>query len=93
VQTGLLWFDDSPDREVWAKIEDAARRYRERFGIAPDTCYVNDTVLKGSEIRSAPQASHVTSLRLVPASSIRLHHFWIGIDEQREAVSSATGTH
>jgi len=31
MQTGLLWYDGDPNRGLAAKIEDAARRYREKF--------------------------------------------------------------
>ena len=41
MQVGLLWFDNDPHRGLAGKIEDAARRYREKYGRPPDTCYVN----------------------------------------------------
>ena len=86
MQTGLLWFDNDPNREMARKIEDAARRYKERFGVAPNICYVNQAALDGGELRLALQGNQPASLRVVPVSNVLLHHFWVGIEEQREAL-------
>ena len=73
MQTGLLWFDSDPNRGLAAKIEDAARRYREKFGVPPNTCYVNQAAL-------GPDAAGVArrGARIVPAVHILPHHFWVG---------------
>jgi hypothetical protein len=86
MQTGLLWFDSDPDRELARKVEDAARRYKERFGVAPNICYVNQAALGGGELKLALQGSQAALLRVVPVSNVLLHHFWVGIEEQREVV-------
>jgi hypothetical protein len=86
MQTGLLWFDNDPNREMTHKVEDAARRYKERFGVAPNVCYVNQTALSGGELKLALQGIQAASLRVVPVSNVLLHHFWVGIEEQREAL-------
>ena len=86
MQTGLLWFDNDPNRETVRKIEDAARRYKERFGVAPNICYVNQAALSGVELKLAVQGIQMASLRVVPVSNVLLHHFWVGIEEQREAL-------
>jgi hypothetical protein len=91
MQTGLLWFDDTPNRDLRVKVEDAARRYWEKFGIAADTCYVNDAMLEGSEVRVAPQVPQNAPLRVVAASNILLHHFWVGVEDQRETAPSVIG--
>lgn len=81
MQIGLLWFDNSSDRELTAKIEAAARRYREKFGVPPDTCYVNTMALQGQDLTiPLPQAQGGT-LHVRPASNVLLHHFWVGVEE------------
>jgi hypothetical protein len=81
MQTGLLWFDNDPHRETALKIEDAARRYKEKFGVAPNTCYVNQAASGGSELKLSLQGFPVSSLRVIPTSNVLLHHFWVGIEE------------
>lgn len=71
MKEGLLWFDDDPRRKIDEKVQQAAARYLQKFGIAPDVCYVNDQSIDRSEVR-------VGSLRVLPASMVRPHHFWIG---------------
>jgi len=82
MQTGLLWFDSDPHREMTLKIEDAARRYKEKFGVVPNTCYVNQAAFDGSELKPALPRTQVASLRVIPVSNVLLHHFWVGIEEQ-----------
>jgi hypothetical protein len=74
MREGLLWFDDDPRRRLAEKIELAAARYRQKFGVAPDTCYVSS---------SAGELAGITfgeRLRVLPSTTIRPHHFWIGRD-------------
>lgn len=40
MHSGLLWFDGSK-KPIEQKIEDAARRYREKFGQPPNTAFIH----------------------------------------------------
>jgi hypothetical protein len=80
MQVGLLWFDNDPRREVAAKALDAARRYREKFGVIPDTCYVNNAMLDGREMVVPLPSADQAVLRIRPAAHIRPHHFWVGVE-------------
>jgi hypothetical protein len=75
MQAGLLWFDNDPGRSVAAKAMDAAERFTEKFGVAPDVCYVNSRALKEGDLVIP---FHEGKLRLTPASNILVNHFWIG---------------
>jgi len=85
MQVGLLWFDSDPHRGVTAKIEDAARRYREKFGQPPDTCYVNRAALNDTVMTTPSQQVPGGALRIVPATNILPNHFWVGVEERGEA--------
>ena len=85
MQVGLLWFDNDPHRGLTSKIEDAARRYREKFGRPPDTCYVNNKVFNGGIETVAPPSLANPALRIMPAANILPHHFWVGEEGEREA--------
>lgn len=75
MQAGLLWFDNDPARPLAAKATAAAERFTEKFGVAPDVCYVNSHSLQGQEMLIP---FHEGRLRLTPASNILVNHFWIG---------------
>jgi hypothetical protein len=81
MQIGLLWFDNDPNRGLAAKVEDAARRYWEKFGKPPDTCYVNQAALTNGAITIALPPTRGASLRVVPTANILPHHFWVGVEE------------
>jgi hypothetical protein len=84
MQIGLLWFDSDPGRGLATKIEDAARHYREKFGVSPNTCYVNSAALARSTGHSINGNALVgTALRIIPATNILPHHFWVGVEEQQ----------
>jgi hypothetical protein len=84
MQSGLLWYDGSRDRKLAAKVEDAARRYREKFGVTPDTCYVNQAALDGQLLTVPLAGLHGKALRVLPAPNVLPHHFWIGVEELKE---------
>lgn len=73
MQTGLLWYDDDPQRPLEAKIGRAADRYREKYGRLPDTCYVHPQAVPGDgqpggvqvtvPLRAAPVAPAEPPLR------------------------------
>ncbi len=73
MQIGLLWYDRDPKRPLVQKIEAAAERYLEKYGVAPDTCHVNPRELVGD----AP-------LRLVGNPLIQPNYLWIGVEEAVE---------
>jgi len=75
VKVGLLWFDDDPRRSLAEKIEEAARRYREKFGMDPDTCYVNPSTLGDGKLNG-------TRVHVVPAPQVLPHHLLLGVVEK-----------
>ena len=88
MQTGLLWYDGDPKRPLEDKVGRAAERYRQKFGRWPDTCYVHPQVVGGESgdgLRLACQArSPKSTIRVLPAPNILVHHFWLGEAGERE---------
>jgi hypothetical protein len=72
VKAGLLWFDDNPQVPLAIKVENAVRRYRERFGGSPDVCYVNPETLAGA-------AEVAARVQLVALATVQPNHFWVGV--------------
>jgi len=97
MDTGLLWYDGDPKRSLEDKIEQAAERYREKYGRWPNTCYVhpqaagNHTV---DELHLACQSRNpTTTIRVISARNILLHHFWLGENNQQAAPQLAEAAH
>ncbi len=72
IKTGWLWFDDSPRLPLQEKVGRAARRYLERFGTAPNVCYVHPKTLDGS----TPVSGLV---QIIESRTIPPNHFWLGV--------------
>lgn len=66
---GLLWYDTDAKRSVRQKIDDATRRFQERFGRPPNCCHVHPT-----------EAIAHDGLHIVSDQHIRPHHYWVGVD-------------
>lgn len=68
MQSGLLWYDDDPQRTLEAKIGRAAERYREKYGRLPDTCYVHPQAVSVAD-GNGGAAVQVTYPLAAPVSS------------------------
>jgi hypothetical protein len=87
MKIGLLWFDDDSERVIEEKVEQAARRYREKFGHAANTCYVNPISLQGNG--DLGDEFLCGSVKVILAPKILPHHFWLGVaDHSQEKKSS-----
>lgn len=81
--TGMLWFDNDPKTTLELKIQRAADYYRQKYGCAPDLCFVNPGWL--AKTYPEPEACHVGKVLIRPFRSIMPGHFWIGVDEKLPA--------
>ncbi len=75
MKSGLLWYDNS-SKSIADKIEAAAKRYREKFGIAPDTCFVNPRDL---EQASKPKPN--LKIQIATKATIMPNHIWLGMSK------------
>lgn len=46
MKSGLLWFDSSA-KPINEKIQDAARRFEQKFGVRPNRAYINARDIPG----------------------------------------------
>ncbi len=72
MKSGLLWYDASRN-PIERKIADAAKRYYEKFGVKPNTCFVNDKDF-------TPEAAH-SQLKIAAKRTILPNHVWVGVSE------------
>lgn len=76
MKIGLLWFDDNPDRSLTEKIARAAKRYRQKYGAPPNTCYVHHNELGGNG-----KTAHVANIHVAVLPNVLQHHLWIGVEQ------------
>lgn len=78
MNSGLLWYDDSPDRDLAAKVRRAAAAYRRKHGMEPDVCFVHPTMFgEPGEARAAGSVC-VGGVEVGPLPTVLVHHLWIG---------------
>jgi hypothetical protein len=71
VEVGLLWYDDS-QTDFATKVLEAAQRYEEKFGAAPNRCYVNPTCLPEDGVPA-------NGIKVVASPTVLPNHFWVGV--------------
>ncbi len=81
---GILWYDKDARTSLAQKVYEAAECYREKFGVAANTCYVNPAMLA--------DAGSVPGFELRARASIRPHHFWIGVDADAKPAPAVADT-
>lgn len=82
MREGLLWFDNDPNHKLADKVGQAAARYQARFGRRPTLCYLNDGDFVGT-------TEEVNGIRLCPATYVRPHHLWIGVEQDSVTAKAA----
>ena len=77
LKTGLLWYDDDPDRTLAQKIERAAVRYEQKLGERPTICLVDRKVLEeGAQLE-------IDGILVESSRSVLAKHLWLGRREGR----------
>lgn len=92
MDVGLLWYDNDPRRALEDKIGLAARRYRERYGRWPDTCYVHPLALGQAEdplSLGGSLGNGASPIRVISAPNVLVHHLWLG-ESAGEAAKEAS---
>jgi hypothetical protein len=77
---GMLWFDNDPKTEVGAKIDRAASYYRNKYGRAPNLCFVHPSMLGVTTPSNGNGSPRGGAIEVRTSASIRPNHFWIGVD-------------
>ncbi len=75
MHTGMLWFDNAPDRALKAKIQAAIDYYRSKFRHEPNLCLVNPAMMPDGNM----QMGRLTVRAYGP---VLPDHLWIGVEDQ-----------
>jgi hypothetical protein len=74
VNQGLLWFDNSPARDLAAKVQLAAAHHLRKYGAEANACFVHPSALEAE--------CAVDGVRVRPLPSVLRGHLWIGREEK-----------
>lgn len=77
---GLLWYDDNPKLTLAEKIEAAAKHYHLKFGIAPDTCYVNKVAFE-KDVQLVNVDVDDMHVRVLRDEYVGPDNYWIGCSD------------
>jgi hypothetical protein len=71
---GMLWFDNDPRLDLSTKITRAASYYHQKYGQAPDLCYVHPSML-GDKRQVMPGIEIKSRRQVLP------NHLWLGVND------------
>ena len=83
MREALLWYDGNPGRDLAEKIGPAARRYRQKFGISPNICYVHRSMLQPPDSEDNGKMEKVGGVRVLSLPTVLRNHLWLGREEQQ----------
>ncbi len=75
MEFGLLWYDDSPGRDLAEKVRRAVAHYEHKFGHSPTLCFINPRMLDGA----GGKLSEAASVQVETRSTVLPHHFLVGV--------------
>ena len=88
MNVGMLWFDNDPRTALTAKVARAADYYRQKYGLVPDLCLVNPSMLGEQQTdlvdgRILGKAEgNAVKVAVRPNRLIQPGHLWIGKEEK-----------
>ena len=77
MKTGMLWYDNDPNKALAAKVIEAMKYYNEKYGQVPNVCMVNPSALKGVK---APEIGKLVVRAYRP---VLPGHLWIGVEDAK----------
>ncbi len=69
---GMLWFDNDTKADLAAKIKRASSYYKDKYGQAPNLCFVHPSMV-------AKDGHSEAGIELRTTRSVLPNHFWLGI--------------
>lgn len=75
---GMLWFDNDPKATLVEKVARAAKYYQDKYGKAPNRCYVHPSMKTDRMFESVDGVEIHTNRSVLP------NHFWVGIHHESE---------
>ena len=80
MNVGMLWFDNDPKTDLFAKVTRAATYYQDKYGRNPNICYVNpNMVASPPETDSEDQSIKAGDIEVHLTQLVLPNHLWIGI--------------
>jgi hypothetical protein len=78
----LVWYDNDRKRKLAEKVAQAAERYTERFGAAPEIVLLNPAQAGDEEV--------IAGIPVRTTAFVLPNHVYIGVDEQGENTASVS---
>jgi hypothetical protein len=81
MREGMLWFDNSDEREFTDKIERAAKYYETKYGQKPTLIFVHPSMLLNGP-------SQIGGIDIRATNSVLPNHFWVGTADNTSKASA-----
>lgn len=79
---GMLWFDNTQDSDLKARIEKAAAYYRRKYHREPNLCLIHPgTAAKDSSDHGELVPKQVNGMTVRTYQPVLPGHLWIGIED------------
>ncbi len=80
MRSGLLWYDKS--KPLVETIQDATKRYCEKYGVSPNVCYVHPAQFAAAfKTETGFRVPPELNLTVLPKKTIVENYVWLGVAE------------
>ena len=81
MNVGMLWFDNDTKVDLAARIQRAASYYRDKYGRAPNLCFVHPSMLGATPVNTNGGSNNGCSgIEVRTTRSVLPNHFWLGVN-------------
>lgn len=77
MKKGMLWLDDSKQRSLEEKVRRAAAYYVDKYGEAPQFCFVNQGML--TDDVDDDDAMLIDEIQVSSLTGVLPSHLWLGV--------------
>ena len=81
MNVGMLWFDNDVKSDLFSRIERAAIYYKEKYGKAPNICFVHPSM--ANRIKAVGEDNppiKAGEIEVRTTRSVLPNHIWIGVN-------------
>ena len=81
MNVGMLWFDNDVKSDLVSRIERAALYYKEKYGKAPNICFVHPSMTSRIKVIGEDNPSlKAGEIEVRTTRSVLPNHIWIGVN-------------
>lgn len=82
MHVGMLWFDNTPNIHLKAKIEKAVEYYRQKYHREPNLCLIHPAMMGSDKAGFGKLIDDIEGMTVRSYRPVLPGHLWIGVEDK-----------